>query len=65
MKLYKIRVEHSLGFFSFYEVEADGYKKAERIAEDMFLQDFCGGKSETKFRGIVEHHSIKCFTFNK
>lgn len=63
MKVYKIRVEHSLGFFSFYDILADSKSKAEREAENRFLDDFCGGKSETNFRGHIEHHSLKCFTF--
>lgn len=64
-KAFKIRVTHSLGFFSFYEIKADNYHDAESIAEKTFIEQFCGGKNETTFRGVKEKHTVESYTFNK
>lgn len=62
---FHIRVDHSLGFFSFYDIVASDYHTAERLAEQIFINQFCGGNNETTFRGVTEKHSVKAFTFNK
>jgi hypothetical protein len=67
MKKFKVRVNHELGFFSFYEVEAEDYNEAEKKAKQMFLNEFCGGRKESDesdlFPGVV--YKLECFTFNK
>lgn len=64
-KKYHIRIDHSLGFFSFYDIIANDYHTAEREAEKIFIEQFCGGTLETTFRGVTEKHSVKAYTFNK
>lgn len=65
MRKFKIRVNHSLGFFSIYEIEAEHYWDAVIIAEKKFIDDFCGGNNQTTFRGVTEKHYLESFVFNK
>jgi hypothetical protein len=61
---FKIRVNHELGFFSFYEIEALNYNEAQRLAEKKFLDQYCGGKLESDvFAGVK--YKLESFTFNK
>jgi hypothetical protein len=65
-KTFHIRVDHSLGFFSFYDVEAEDYHDAEKEAMRIFNIEFCGGGDNTTiFRGVKEQHSLSAFTFDK
>lgn len=57
-QIWKIRVDHELGFFSFYEIKAGDYHDAEREAKQKFVDDFCGGKEESK-------KLLDVFTFDK
>jgi len=64
--IFKVRVDHSLGFFSFYEIDANDYHKAEEEAKRLFNNQFCGGGDNiTTFRGVKEQHYIIAFTFDK
>jgi hypothetical protein len=41
------------------------FRDAEREAKKKFIDQFCGGKNETTFRGVTEKHSVEAFTINK
>lgn len=63
---FHIRVNHSLGFFSFYDIEAEDYHDAEKEAKKRFNNEFCGGgDNTTTFRGVKEQHKLEAFIFNK
>lgn len=63
---FHIRVTHSLGFFSFYDIEANDYHDAEKEAMRIFNNEFCGGgDNTTTFRGVKEQHSLSAFPFDK
>lgn len=65
-KVFEIRVNHSLGFFTIYDdIKALNYWDAEKIARQRFLKEFCGNSLETKFRGEVTKHSLETYVFNK
>jgi hypothetical protein len=64
-KVFHVRVDHSLGFFSFYDIPAIDYHEAEKIAKRQFITEFCGGNNETTFRGVKTKHSVSAYTSNK
>ncbi len=47
-ELFTVRVDHELGFFSFYDVMAIDKNRAEREAGKQFKFDFCDNKSQYK-----------------
>lgn len=61
---YQVRVNHSLGFYSFYEVEASDWMDAEKEAKRIFTEEFCSPTLETEFRGVTTKHYLKAYTFN-
>ena len=62
--VFHIRVDHELGFFSFYDIPAKDYHDAEKEAEQQFLDDFCGGNNNSSvFPGVK--YTLESFTFNK
>lgn len=57
MRKYNIRVNHSLGFFSFYEIEAPNGHDATQKAKKQFLTEFCGGT-------LGDGYSLETFIIN-
>jgi hypothetical protein len=58
MVLYKVRIEHkTLGFYSFYEIEANNYHDAELNAKRHFKDEFCNADTS-----LVE---LNAFTIDK
>lgn len=64
-RIFHIRINHSLGFFSFYDIEAFHYLEAEIEAKKRFTDDFCNPNNETTFRGVTEKHTLEAYTFDK
>jgi c-di-AMP phosphodiesterase-like protein len=58
---YHVRVNHELGFFSFYDVEAEDRYKAGREAEKIFIKQFCGSNYEKS--GDKEKYKIETYVF--
>ena len=54
-KVFEIRVDHELGFYSIYKISSINVEEAEKQAKKSFIADFCG--ADTKYK-------LTAFTFN-